>query len=94
MAVRVLAVLKVAVFFLGGSATFHEQAGHVQHRCRRSESCLCTAIPNVHQFGVSRDDDSIEESTYDYVQILNSQTKLVLLTDLEAWACLLDVLMS
>lgn len=30
MAVRVLAVLKVAVVFLGGSATFHEQAGYVQ----------------------------------------------------------------
>lgn len=48
----------------------------------------------MHQFGVSRDDDSIEESTYDNVQILKSQTKLVLLTDLEAWAWLLDVLMS
>lgn len=31
MAVRVLVVLKVAVVFLGASATFHEQAVYVQY---------------------------------------------------------------
>lgn len=58
MAVRVLAVLKVALCFWEAQLHSTNKQGTCSICCRRSERCLCTPIPNVHQFGVSRDDDS------------------------------------